>query len=289
MLAKKCSKCGIEKELYLYYKNSGGKFNRASICKECQKPQQKQWYLENKEKVFANSRKWMSIEKNRKQALENRKKKRRAEGVMAKPPAMSEEEARESNRLSTKKYIENNKEKVRLAAEKKRRELGIFPKPEPMSEEERKESTRQSNIRSYYRNREKYLVSGQEWKKANMERCREYDRKAQKKKMSTPKGVLNLRMASGIRRCLKNGKGGYSWEAFVDYDVYELKAHLEKLFTDTMSWEVFLSGAIHIDHIKPISLFDYDSSEDVGFKECWALSNLQPLWASDNIAKGNKY
>jgi hypothetical protein len=45
----------------------------------------------------------------------------------------------------------------------------------------------------------------------------------------------------------------------------------------------------HIDHIKPRSLFTYTSIEDEQFKKCWALSNLQPLEALENIRKGNKY
>ena len=35
--------------------------------------------------------------------------------------------------------------------------------------------------------------------------------------------------------------------------------------------------------------FDYTSTEDESFKECWALENLQPLWASENISKGSKW
>ena len=65
--------------------------------------------------------------------------------------------------------------------------------------------------------------------------------------------------------------------------------HLEKQFTDGMTWEKFLRGEIWMDHIKPISKFNYVSSEDIEFKECWSLNNLQPLWAKDNRRKYNKY
>jgi 5-methylcytosine-specific restriction endonuclease McrA len=44
-----------------------------------------------------------------------------------------------------------------------------------------------------------------------------------------------------------------------------------------------------IDHIKPKSLFNFETPEDPEFKECWALENLQPLEAMENIKKGNKF
>jgi len=73
----------------------------------------------------------------------------------------------------------------------------------------------------------------------------------------------------------------------LDYTVEELKEHLEKQFINGMSWNNY--GDWHVDHIKPASLFKYTSVEDEGFKECWALSNLQPLWAFDNLSKGDKW
>lgn len=71
------------------------------------------------------------------------------------------------------------------------------------------------------------------------------------------------------------------------YTKEELKNHLEKQFTKDMTWKAFRDGDIHIDHIKPQSLFNLKDINDV--KECWSLNNLQPLWAKDNIAKSNKY
>lgn len=71
------------------------------------------------------------------------------------------------------------------------------------------------------------------------------------------------------------------------YTKKELKNHLEKQFTKDMTWKAFRNGDIHIDHIKPQSLFNLKDINDV--KECWSLNNLQPLWAKDNITKSNKY
>ncbi len=46
-------------------------------------------------------------------------------------------------------------------------------------------------------------------------------------------------------------------------------------------------GLWHVDHIKPLSLFDLTKDEEI--KKAWAFDNLQCLWASENISKGNRY
>ena len=71
------------------------------------------------------------------------------------------------------------------------------------------------------------------------------------------------------------------------YSIQELKEHLESQFTDGMSWDN--RNEWHIDHIRPESSFDYDSTDHPDFKKCWALNNLQPLWAKDNLSKSDKW
>jgi len=63
------------------------------------------------------------------------------------------------------------------------------------------------------------------------------------------------------------------------FSAFELKEHIEKQFIDGMSWENY--GKWHIDHKLPVSSFNKDE------KVCVvnSLSNLQPLWALDNLKK----
>ena len=63
----------------------------------------------------------------------------------------------------------------------------------------------------------------------------------------------------------------------------EFKQHLESKFTQGMSWENYPKW--HVDHIKPISL----ASTEQEAIELSHYTNLQPLWAADNLSKGNKY
>jgi len=65
------------------------------------------------------------------------------------------------------------------------------------------------------------------------------------------------------------------------YSADELKVHIENQFTEGMSWDNH--GEWHIDHETPVTAF----SSDTPVNEVCALSNLQPLWAFDNLSKSN--
>jgi hypothetical protein len=65
----------------------------------------------------------------------------------------------------------------------------------------------------------------------------------------------------------------------------ELIKHLSSKFTEGMTLENY--GEWHIDHIKPCASFNLgDPGEQ---HKCFHWTNLQPLWAADNIRKGSKY
>jgi hypothetical protein len=106
-----------------------------------------------------------------------------------------------------------------------------------------------------------------------------------------PINVIRRRIGQGIRRSLhyKDGKIAKNNTTFelLPFTKEELVEHLESQFTDGMSWDRF--NEIHIDHIRPVSSFNYTTTECEDFKKCWALNNLQPLWAKDNIMKSDKW
>ena len=63
-----------------------------------------------------------------------------------------------------------------------------------------------------------------------------------------------------------------------------LKGYLEAKFTDGMTWDCH--GDWHIDHIKPCSSFNFKNTTEQ--QQCFHYTNLQPLWAIDNLCKGDK-
>ncbi len=100
-----------------------------------------------------------------------------------------------------------------------------------------------------------------------------------------PANKFKQSMSKMISNSLKN-KNGLHWETLAGYSCKELRRYLEARFRPGMSWDNY--GEWHVDHIIPKSLFKYESYDDPEFKACWALENLQPLWAKDNLSKGNR-
>ena len=124
------------------------------------------------------------------------------------------------------------------------------------------------------------------WRKVNPERSRELDHKSYRKWESNIRNKLSKRWSSYVRKCLNGAKNHKHWESLVGYTLEQLYQHLENHFQDGMSWDNY--GEWHIDHIIPVSFFEFTSPSDVEFKMCWRLENLQPLWAEDNHKKYNK-
>ena len=79
-------------------------------------------------------------------------------------------------------------------------------------------------------------------------------------------------------------------EEFVGIDLKGLLKHLEDKFYgnpktgEAMAWSNHDRDGWHIDHIKPCSAFDLKNKDHV--KECFHYTNLQPMWAEENLRKG---
>ena len=112
-----------------------------------------------------------------------------------------------------------------------------------------------------------------------------------KKYNEDPSFRIRILFSNAIRHHLtknNSSKGGKSWFELVPYTLDDLKLHLESQFDEYMNWDNY-GSYWQIDHIKPASLFKYDSPTDPEFQECWSLQNLQPLYWLDNNRKSNKY
>lgn len=95
---------------------------------------------------------------------------------------------------------------------------------------------------------------------------------------------LRRRLRNALHRNLQNKT--FSAVKDLGCTVEELKKHLESQFRLGMSWDNWGSGndKWHIDHIRP--LISASNEEELRLLSCY--SNLQPLWAIDNIKKGDK-
>jgi hypothetical protein len=120
------------------------------------------------------------------------------------------------------------------------------------------------------------------WRANNLERINE--RKANYRK--DPRYNLDNRMGCAIWQCLREEKDGWRWEDLVGYTLDELMRQLERQFVGGMGWHNIEKW--HVDHIVPKSFFSYKTPDCPDFKRAWAITNLRPLWKTDNLKKGAK-
>jgi hypothetical protein len=149
-----------------------------------------------------------------------------------------------------------------------------------------KEVRKEYKKKYYQINKERIDTKSKRWRANNEQRHRENCRNVARKIRSTLKGRLISNIRCGIARSLKGCKGRRHWEDLVGYNIDSLKTHLERHFLSGMTWDNM--GEWHIDHKIPITAFNFEKPEDIDFKRCWALKNLRPMWAADNIRKSNK-
>ena len=61
--------------------------------------------------------------------------------------------------------------------------------------------------------------------------------------------------------------------------------HLEAQFKPGMTWDNYGLKGWHVDHIRPCASFDLRDPEQQ--RRCFHYTNLQPLWAEENLKKGS--
>jgi hypothetical protein len=134
--------------------------------------------------------------------------------------------------------------------------------------------------------RKQYL---KEYREKNIDNIRKTKRDYERNRKSRDplyKLIANFRTA--IYQVLKESnveKNGHYFD-ILGYTPEELINHLEKQFTEGMTWENY--GEFHVDHKLPISSFNIKEIGDEEFMRCWCLDNLQPMWGEENIRKSNK-
>lgn len=137
-------------------------------------------------------------------------------------------------------------------------------------------------------NPEKAKISRDKWIKNNPQKWRDIQTKKNKRKRLTLKGKLCDRIATNLYYSLKGNKNGRGWESILGYTYKQLNRHLTKTMPKGYTWDDYMMGKLHIDHKVPVKVFNFNKTDDIDFKKCWALKNLQLLPAIENIKKGAK-
>lgn len=144
---------------------------------------------------------------------------------------------------------------------------------------------RERNRRYRENNPGEYSKYSKQWYKDNPDWYRQY---AKNKRRTDLKYNLNYKMGKNIGKALKGNKAGRSWEFLTGYTLAELIERLNETMPVGYAWKDYLNGDLHIDHIIPISAFNFNCPEHIDFKRCWALENLRLLPAKENMIKHNK-
>jgi len=136
--------------------------------------------------------------------------------------------------------------------------------------------------KKWQKNNPEYM---KQWQKNNPEYMKQY--LSIKYKVDW-KFNLSHKIKIAINISLKGDKTGRHWENLVGYSLIDLIRRLQKTMPEGYTWQDYLAGKLHIDHIIPISAFNFSKPEHTDFKRCWALKNLQLLPAKENRTKHNK-
>ena len=126
------------------------------------------------------------------------------------------------------------------------------------------------------------------WRSANIEHVRQKDNEyAKRRRLDNPNARLATALRNRLRSALKNGGKRGSAVRDLGMDIARFRKYIESLWVDGMSWDTYgnRKGQWSLDHIFPLE--EADLSNRVHFLAANNWQNLQPLWSTDNVRKGN--
>ena len=174
---------------------------------------------------------------------------------------------KECVKVTTTKYKKNNPEKIKNAQKE-----WVLNNPE-----------KRKKIQDKYNQKKERQEQKKNWAKNNREKSYLwFNNKYKNDILFNLKIKFRRRIYMAIRN--NNIKKTNKMIDLLGCTYLELKHHIESKFTDGMSWDLVMSGKIHLDHIIPLS---FSKNED-NLKKLCHFENLQPLWAEENIRKSNK-
>ena len=103
------------------------------------------------------------------------------------------------------------------------------------------------------------------------------------RRRESPSRRLRDNLRGRLRQALRGGFRVGSAVRDLGCTIEELKKHLESRFRPGMTWENWSPTGWHIDHIKPLASFDL--TDRAQFLQACHYTNLQPLWAAENLRK----
>lgn len=262
------------------------------------KAQKKAWSKANREKVLASNKRYYEANKENRKAYhkkyydENQDKILAYRQVNKEKIKISNKNWRDQNlehkKNSDKNYYKNNLEKARLSRK--------------LWNEKNADRKRMMDKNYYEKNKEKHYLANKTYRELNKEKVQLYEknyREVNKKKLLTHNLAyvkerrkidvqfkLSLSLRARLNKAVRGNYKGGSAVKDLGCSIEELKRYLESKFQDGMTWDNWKINGWHIDHIKPLASFDLTDRNQ--FIQACHYTNLQPLWAKENLLKGDK-
>jgi len=135
-----------------------------------------------------------------------------------------------------------------------------------------------------YRASERYEETQKKYRKS--EKFRLYQQKYRNQKMKTDKNyklarILRSRLFLAVKGSFKAGSAVKD----LGCSIQELKNHIQSKFLPGINWGNWSYSGWHLDHIKPLASFDLTDRSQLQI--ACHYTNLQPLWAKDNLVKSD--
>ena len=155
---------------------------------------------------------------------------------------------------------------------------------EDTKEDAMRSPTKKLRDREYYSaNKERRNAYMKEWQKRNKHLRYSKDKE---KCLRDVHFAMRQRLHNRLRTAIRRNPKHTSVVVLLGCSLQEFKVYFESRFSNGMTWEAFSRGEIHIDHIITCALFDLSQEEQQ--RKCFHYTNLQPLYAKDNMSKGKK-
>jgi len=184
----------------------------------------------------------------------------------------------EKKKAAALKYYYNNTDKVNKYREENKEKLKKLTK---RWVENNKERSNEIKLKWALNNKEKIKIKNKDYRDKNRDLINE-KRRLKRYNNSLYRMSLNLRNRTWYAFRDSNWSKKSSNKELLGCDFETAHTHLEKQFTKGMSWNNY--GEWHIDHIIPLA----SAKTEEELIKLFNYTNLQPLWAIDNLSKGAK-
>ena len=278
---KKCTKCGERKRLGQFPTKKSNKDGLYSQCKACKSEADRVYRINNREKALSYASSYYQENKEKLLAANAKHRAENSEAIKAQRAGYRAKNKKKIKEADARYAIKNSD---RIRAYKNGWYVLNKDRLNAKSAEYHRvnaEAIKRGKARYRADNHEKIKVAQATWRASNKEHRTTYTRTRYK---SDPVYAATVTIRNRINQAIyRNGYTKTSKTAQILGCGYgEIMVHIERQFKNGMSWGN--RGQWHIDHIVPLS----SAKTEEEFLSLCHYTNLQPLWAHENLSKGAK-